>query len=100
MKSRRMRATKKESIQKPKQKVCRPPSSPLIVFHGKREVLLYDCRKILRYAQNEILLLCGKQQVLLQGEKLFFASFSMRAATIRGELTALSFSDGDQEAGA
>ena len=98
MKSRE-KAFKKGSTEKGKEKACHVPSSPLIVLHGKRELLVYDCRKILRYERDEILLLCGKQEVLLQGKNLFFVSFSMRAATIKGELTALSFPTSDKGAG-
>ena len=83
-----------------KEKERRAPLSPLIVLHGKREALLYDCRKILRYERQEILLLCGKQQVLLQGKNLYFVAFSMRAATIRGELLSLSFPADDKGVGA
>lgn len=96
-----MKKPKKEILQagsggKAKPKALRLPASPLIVLHGKREILVYDCRKILRYERNEILLLCGKGQVLLQGKDLCFVSFSMGDVTIRGELSALSFPTGER----
>ena len=69
----------------------RPPSSPLVVLHGRRQVVLYDCKKILRYEHDEILLLCGKERLLLRGKNLFCASFSSGAVTVEGGLLSLSF---------
>lgn len=78
----------------------RPPSSPLVVLHGRRQVVLYDCKKILRYEHDEILLLCGKERLLLCGKNLFCASFSSGAVTVEGRLSSLSFLGAGEEADA
>ena len=76
------------------------PQVPLVVLHGRRQIVLYDCKKILRYEREEILLLCGKERVLLCGKDLFCASFSSGAVTVEGKLASLSFlGEGREEMG-
>ena len=74
-------------------------SAPLVVLRGRQQVVLYDCKKILRYERNEILLLCGKARLLLTGQNLFCASFSSGAVTVEGRLSSLSFLEGGGEEG-
>ena len=71
--------------------VKRLPACPLVVLHGKREAELYDCKRILRYERERVLLLCGREEVLICGKGLVCATFSMGTVTVRGELLSVSF---------
>lgn len=74
----------------------KPTASPLVVLHGRKTAVLYDCKRILRYERNEILLLCGRERLTITGQNLFCSSFSSGAVTVEGRIASLRFSEGGE----
>ncbi|MBQ7173545.1 MAG: YabP/YqfC family sporulation protein [Clostridia bacterium] len=91
-----MRFRKKESSD---QTICKPqrpgsdffPGSPLVVLEGRKKAVLYDCKKILCYAPDELILACGKERVRVVGKDLYCASFTCGTLSVRGAIDSVAF---------
>ena len=86
---------KKQAKKSAPQQEHRLPGLPLVVLHGRREAVLYDCKKILSYEREKLCLLCAKEIVTLSGRALCCRSFTAGTVQVEGELFSVSFGAGE-----
>lgn len=62
-----------------------------LALSGRERLLVYGCSEILKYGEEEILLLLYKTRLSVLGSRLLCASFDAGCVTITGEITGISF---------
>lgn len=70
------------------------------VVHGREEVTVDQCQKILGYTTSEILLRLRNEKLRIFGEKLTIMRYSNGNITVRGRIDQLVFSEKAEGGGA
>ena len=63
----------------------------MIVLRGRGSVTLYGCRRILRYAKEEICICLGKRTVAVYGRHLICTCFSAGSMTVEGVIDGVRY---------
>lgn len=67
------------------------PLRETVLVRGDRLVTVYGCKKILRYAPEEVLFSLGGRRVLIYGSGLVCISFTAGSVTVEGTLAGVCF---------
>lgn len=70
-----------------------PAGGARIVLEGQRRAVLYGCRKILSYSEEQIVLSLGRKSVSLCGKRLYCVSFSAGTVTVEGEIDGVLYGE-------